>query len=79
MLKIWTIWTFSRETNNISARTCSPGCSQNRGTEPRICMKEETQSSKYITYKKSKEKTVNSVLEKQLLKSLHLITTYKLS
>lgn len=71
MLKIWTMWKFSKENNNINkttgrqAHTCNPGCSQNNGTDPRICMKEETQSSKYITYKKkSKGKPVNSVLEK---------------
>lgn len=62
MLKIWTMWKFSKENNNnkkttdCQAHTCNPGCSQNNGTDPRICMKEETQSSKYITYQKSPKK-----------------------
>lgn len=65
----------NKHTNKLDIRhihTCNPGCSQNNGTDPRICMKEETQSSRYITYKKRKnskrENPVNHVLERQLLR-----------
>jgi hypothetical protein len=44
--------------SKCQTHTCNPGCSQNNGTEPRICMKEETESSKYTTYKKKKKNCI---------------------
>lgn len=37
--------------------TWIPGCSQNRGMDPRICMKAETWSSRKITCSKKEKKT----------------------
>ena len=36
--------------------TCIPGCSQNNGMDPRICMKDETLSSRKITCLQQKER-----------------------